>query len=87
MAGLWGSAGAFALGLAVGGGVVLNLVLWSGHLVENKTEAQGKADKDAQSEQIVYFWHWLLGSSIEPKDTLAQRAIRSHLISEQNAQV
>lgn len=64
--------GAFALGLVTGGGIVLNLFLWSAYQ-ENKTrEKVPQTPNNDQYSEIGNWWDWLIRNFVSPSDTLAQ---------------
>lgn len=64
--------GAFALGLVTGGGIVLNLVLWSAYSANESRESISKAPKDTQRHPWIEPWDWLISTFINPYDTIAQ---------------
>ncbi|WP_375172599.1 hypothetical protein [Pseudooceanicola sp.] len=64
--------GAFALGLTVGGGIVLNLVLWSAYRADKAREAVTQSPEEPQSHPWVEPWDWIVTTFITPNDTLAQ---------------
>lgn len=65
--------GAFALGLVTGGGVVLNLFLWSAYQA-NKTreEVAQTPSNDQHNQYVVGSWDWFVSTFIIPDDTIAQ---------------
>lgn len=67
--------GAFALGLVAGGGLVLNLLLWSAYLANEESDAPTQPDENPQSHPIVTYWDWLVGTFIAPSDSVAQWAM------------
>lgn len=67
--------GAFALGLVVGGGIVINLFLWTAYLANKKSEPQPETNEEASREPIAGFWDWLISTFFDPKDTIAQWAM------------
>lgn len=64
--------GAFALGLVVGGGVILNLVLWSAYRANKPRKAVSEASEDPQSHPWIEPWDWFISTFVNPYDTIAQ---------------
>jgi hypothetical protein len=64
--------GAFALGVVVGAGIVLNLILWLGYQDQRKADQSASADSHEKGEQVNTDIDWFIGTFINPSDTLAQ---------------
>ncbi len=67
--------GAFALGLVTGGGIVLNLVLWSAYRSNEAREAVAQNPENYEGHPWVRFWDWLATTFFTPSDTIAQWAM------------
>lgn len=66
--------GAFALGLVVGGGIVLNLFLWSAYRANKNREIPPNLTGFEDSPMVRY-WDWFIESFMNPYDTIAQWAM------------
>jgi hypothetical protein len=67
--------GAFALGLVTGGGIVVNLVLWSAYATNHKSKAQRSSNEGNENQEghpIIELWDWLIRTFVDPYDTIAQ---------------
>lgn len=64
--------GAFAIGLLTGGGIVLNLFLWSAYRANKTGEGEKPIPEDAQSHPWVSIWDRFISTFIDPYDTIAQ---------------
>lgn len=64
--------GAFALGLVVGGGLVLNLFLWLDYQAQKACKASPESCQESDYSEIGRYWDGFLGTFVSPSDTLAQ---------------
>lgn len=68
--------GAFALGLVVGGGLVINLFLWSAYYANKPGKPPSQNPEHAQNNSdVAGSWDWFFTTFINPTDTIAQWAM------------
>lgn len=67
--------GAFALGVVVGGGITLNLVLWSAYPPIDKITDPTAINGNSEAHPTIQFWDWLINTFITPSDSIAQWAM------------
>lgn len=63
---------AFALGLVVGSGIVLNLFLWLDYAARSEVEGQSSTGQGNQYSEVGRYWDGIFGTFVSPSDTLAQ---------------
>jgi hypothetical protein len=61
-----------ALGLAVGAGLVLNLILWLDYRAQDEKHQYAKGTDAPNQSQIGQSWDGFIGTFVSPSDTLAQ---------------
>lgn len=64
--------GAFALGLAVGGGLAINLFLWFDYQQRKVCESDSENCQQQDYSEVGRYWDGLFGTFVSPSDTLAQ---------------
>lgn len=64
--------GAFALGIAVGGGLTLNLFLWLDYRANAGSNQETKTNSNPDNSEIGGYWDDLIRTFVSPSDTLAQ---------------
>jgi hypothetical protein len=73
--------GAFALGLVVGGGLVLNLFLWLDYKANYEGDKPSTENSSGERSEVGGFWDNLIETFISPSDTLAQWIMASFTIA------